>query len=412
MANESGDGTDQDFPDVCYDTSLPAQHAYLGTDLEELSGRIVLDDNSFQCIPLLPMPGVVLIPGQTLPLQLFHPVTISMMRRVIDNDRTFGLINSRFSGRVFSHRIDLIGTTAEIRSYREEEEVPLGLSALRIKAEGRQRFQVLETYRQTDGTLTGKVRILPEVVLGDPGEGAKLKSLDRFALVPPPKPKIFQMKEAFMQCKAPQKKAYNKYDFANYTYWPAFVYKQYDPQVLMKKIKAELQCWNRSLKSDCMPCNPVEFSFWVAANLPLNDNQKLSLLSLDNAIQRLHCELNILEKYSVLQCRDCGAHIAGRTDIFSMSLQGPQGTYVNPNGYVHETITVYRVKGLSLIGRPSTDQSWFPGYSWTIVECSNCQCHMGWMYLAVKEDLQPTKFWGLCRSSLKGGISSDEADSV
>lgn len=64
---------------------------------------------------------------------------------------------------------------------------------------------------------------------------------------------------------------------------------------------------------------------------------------------------------SLLCCRDCMNIIANREDIFSMSLQGPQGTYVNPNGYVHEAITLYKAKGLILQGRSSTEQSWFPG---------------------------------------------------
>lgn len=69
----------------------------------------------------------------------------------------------------------------------------------------------------------------------------------------------------------------------------------------------------------------------------------------------------ILFQCSVLTCRDCMNVIAYRDDIFSMSLQGPQGTYVNPNGYVHEAITVYKANKLRNIGRPSVQQSWFPG---------------------------------------------------
>lgn len=35
--------------------------------------------------------------------------------------------------------------------------------------------------------------------------------------------------------------------------------------------------------------------------------------------------------------------------------------YVNPHGYVHETLTVYKASNLNLMGRPSTQHSWFPG---------------------------------------------------
>lgn len=45
----------------------------------------------------------------------------------------------------------------------------------------------------------------------------------------------------------------------------------------------------------------------------------------------------------------------------SLSLCGPMAAYVNPHGYIHETLTVYKACNLSLSGRPSTEHSWFPG---------------------------------------------------
>ena len=45
-----------------------------------------------------------------------------------------------------------------------------------------------------------------------------------------------------------------------------------------------------------------------------------------------------------------------------MSLTGLMGAYVNPGGYVHETVTFHKAKGLRLRGSSSTEHSWFPGY--------------------------------------------------
>jgi cereblon len=50
-----------------------------------------------------------------------------------------------------------------------------------------------------------------------------------------------------------------------------------------------------------------------------------------------------------------------KSDIFCMSVTGPLGTYVNTGGYVHETITAITASNLSLVGRSSTENSWFPG---------------------------------------------------
>ncbi|GBM26111.1 Protein cereblon [Araneus ventricosus] len=313
--------------------------------------------------------------------------------------------------RIFTNVVDTIGTTVEIRSYREEEG-EYGVNNLIIKAEGRQRFEVLETRTQSDGIIIGKVRILPELQVGDPGECSKLSSLNKFAIPPPNLSSRTSNSFHCNQLLHRSSHKYNKYDFANYTWFPEFVYKMYDPEVLMNRLKTMIQNWNKTMRSDLMPCNPKEFSYWVAANLPLDDRQRLELLRINEVTHRLRHELKILEECCVLTCRDCQSIIANREDIFSMSLQGPQGTYVNPNGYVHEAITVYKAKGLRLTGRPSTEQSWFPGYAWTIVECEVCTSHMGWRFTAVDKNLKPSKFWALCRSAIQNRISADEPSDV
>lgn len=68
---------------------------YLGSDMEEFHGRTVHDDDSCQTIPVLPHTAVMLVPGQTLPLQLFRPQEVSMMRSVIQRDRTFAVLAHR-----------------------------------------------------------------------------------------------------------------------------------------------------------------------------------------------------------------------------------------------------------------------------------------------------------------------------
>lgn len=121
-----------------YDVSLPAQHAYLGSNLQELPGRVVLDDESIVNIPILSLSGVVLVPGQILPLQLEHPTLVSMMMNIIDKDRTFGIVAKDRK----------IGTTVEIRSYyRTEGDDDIDSGSLKIKAEGRQRFKLLDSWR-------------------------------------------------------------------------------------------------------------------------------------------------------------------------------------------------------------------------------------------------------------------------
>ena len=147
-AEDDSDANSNAEQRIEYDTTLPSQHNYLGEDLNELSGRIVLDETSTVNIPLLTIENVVLVPGQVLPLQLHHPSVVSMMKKLIEGQRTVGIVTSFEPS---------LGTTAEIRSYSyENEEEDQGLPALRVKAEGRQRFTVVDRWRQ-DGVVVGKV---------------------------------------------------------------------------------------------------------------------------------------------------------------------------------------------------------------------------------------------------------------
>ena len=64
----------------------------------------------------------------------------------------------------------------------------------------------------------------------------------------------------------------------------------------------------------------------------------------------------------MLCCKECGVLITHKEEVFSMMSEGLLAAYVNPGGYVHETLTVHKAQGLDLIGRSSTENTWFPGY--------------------------------------------------
>ncbi|CDQ96950.1 unnamed protein product [Oncorhynchus mykiss] len=145
METEDRDSEDAEKPNINFDPSLPTSHAYLGSDMEEFHGRTVHDDDSCQTIPVLPFTAVMLIPGQTLPLQLFRPQEVSMMRSIIQRDRTFAVLAHSETGEVQAE----FGTTAEIYAYREEQEY--GIETVKVKAVGRQRFKVHEIRTQADG---------------------------------------------------------------------------------------------------------------------------------------------------------------------------------------------------------------------------------------------------------------------
>uniref|UniRef100_A0A1B6E425 Protein cereblon n=2 Tax=Clastoptera arizonana TaxID=38151 RepID=A0A1B6E425_9HEMI len=389
--NENSSGESdfmEDLEDIhTFDTDLPSQHSYLGEDLEVLRGRTLLEDGSKHDLDILYHTYVVLVPGQTLPLTVFDPTTINMFQRCISKDHTFGVLCRSIE----NVNTTLIGTTAEIYEYQNEV---VQEARFRIKAKGRQRFKVLNTH--VNNSMTATVEILPEVRLNNSLDEIRIQSINRYR------------RTHSLRCR--------KKD-AMLTHWPLWVYEQYDVKQLINKIKNRLNFLEEESQAVRfkinVPDDPTELSFWIAYNLPIKEHDVKFLLTLNSPIQRLRVELSLLQKMEVLCCKHCRVQIGSHKDVFSMSVEGPQGTYVNPGGYIHETLTLYQVESVIVFGTPSTDFSWFPGYAWSLAKCERCHIHLGWKFTATSNKLMPKQFWGLCRSSLTielGGFYSMEEE--
>uniref|UniRef100_A0A803N855 Protein cereblon n=1 Tax=Chenopodium quinoa TaxID=63459 RepID=A0A803N855_CHEQI len=143
---------------------------------------------------------------------------------------------------------------------------------------------------------------------------------------------------------------------------------------------------------------PDILSFYIASKIPISESTRQELLEINGVSYRLRREIELLEGFDRVRCKNCQTVIARRSDMLVMSNEGPLGAYVNPNGFVHEIMTLYKANGLALIGRPREEYSWFPGYKWTIANCATCESHMGWLFTAANKKLKPKTFWGV-RSS-------------
>jgi hypothetical protein len=108
----------------------------------------------------------------------------------------------------------------------------------------------------------------------------------------------------------------------------------------------------------------------------------------------------LLKRMGVMRCRRCRYDICSHKQAFCMSAEGPVSAFVNPGGVVHETATYFKAKHIVLIGDPSSEHSWFPGYTWTIGICGQCGSHLGWRFDAERPGMVPGRFWGLSRGSL------------
>jgi len=146
-----------------------------------------------------------------------------------------------------------------------------------------------------------------------------------------------------------------------------------------------------------MPNNPFDLAFWVARNLLLSNLMKQQFLDIPTTAERLKVLLEYIQGYSDICCAKCKNTIASTNSIFTMSKNGPVNSFVNKGGFVHDTITVTKANNIIYIGKPSTMDSWFEGYSWTIIVC-HCSTHIGWFYHSSKKS--PNSFYGVVRANL------------
>lgn len=77
---------------------------------------------------------------------------------------------------------------------------------------------------------------------------------------------------------------------------------------------------------------------------------------------RCNCSYHPLTESLFLISSQRLQHFIGRrSDVLAMSADGPLNAFVNPHGFVHETLTLKVARGLHLVGRAETENSWFPG---------------------------------------------------
>lgn len=151
--------------------------------------------------------------------------------------------------------------------------------------------------------------------------------------------------------------------------------------------------------------NPELLSFHIASKIPVSESTRQELLEIDGISYRLRREIELLKSVDLICCRNCQVIygltisvcadaqmcrcilplldsytyslpdndkvslplslqtiIARRSDMLVMSSDGPLGAYVNPHGFVHEIMTLYKTNGLALRGPAVREYSWFPGY--------------------------------------------------
>uniref|UniRef100_M4CU85 Protein cereblon n=1 Tax=Brassica campestris TaxID=3711 RepID=M4CU85_BRACM len=190
----------------------------------------------------------------------------------------------------------------------------------------------------------------------------------------------------------------NRFRMVPRAFWPFWVYRMYDAYHLAQRA-ADL--WKQIVgvpNMEAIVNKPDILSFSIASKIPVSESIRQELLEIDGVSYRLQREIELLESFDRVRCKHCQSVVARRSDMLVMSSDGPLGAYVNPHGYVHEIMTFYKANDIAISGRSVKEDSWFPGYAWTIANCATCETQLGWLFTATSKKLKPASFWAV-RSS-------------
>lgn len=359
-----------------YDRDIPTTHGYLGK-LNPLSGYTLFEDGDVLRNIFAIYTNTLVFPGFTLPLVMNNHFENRVMKNFIDeHNKVFILLcaNSGYSG-LYEY-----GVTMEIY------ETNLRNNMLHVKARGRQRCKRIADSKIEN--VAGRIKLVTVKILAEPPIVPPLEDTQLCALKNKRRWKV----EAFDDLQKLQRiRRYHSSQFP----LPRWVYDLNEVSYYTKTLIEGLSSYGK----EYIPSDPEKLSYWFVQNYQLSHKERLKILGLRSTLERLKLECIYLKLGRFMCCENCQANITDPTKVFAMSKDGIQSNYVNPGGHVYETVTVLSATNFQLVGHPSRQFSWFPGYAWTIMQCTNCNNHLGWKFTS--SNLTPKEFYGLAKSGFK-----------
>jgi hypothetical protein len=102
-----------------------------------------------------------------------------------------------------------------------------------------------------------------------------------------------------------------------------------------------------------------------------------------------------------IRCGACGCVVT--TARQGMVVQGThEHRFMNPAGILYHIGCFAEAVGCVIVGPPSHEYPWFPGFAWRFALCGGCRWHLGWHFRREEGD----GFFGLIRDRLREGDSS------
>jgi len=189
------------------------------------------------------------------------------------------------------------------------------------------------------------------------------------------------------------------------TPFPYNMYQHLTPWSLVEKIAAALRSNNGkgnfpslgddSFVSNAKKLEPMAFSYWIANNAPFSEEDRIKLLKMDSVLERLLFVWEAVKRLTAnssesrVCCLPCRTYLSDVSEIFVVGgAEATTSAYVNGHGFIHQITTLREVDEdqLNFRDRPSTENSYFPGYSWHITSCKRCGSQLGWKFRKVVDD--------------------------
>lgn len=105
------------------------------------------------------------------------------------------------------------------------------------------------------------------------------------------------------------------------------------------------------------------------------------------------------EEEHVFVCRRCETEIASRRQLFAMRAASYVQVFPNPYGHMKVIYTLRDARAVHAGGAPTSEFTWFHGYTWRIAYCGACGNHLGWLFESF-EGGEPSTFYGLLKDEL------------
>ena len=74
---------------------------------------------------------------------------------------------------------------------------------------------------------------------------------------------------------------------------------------------------------------------------------------------------------------------------------GHEHRFVNPAGFVFDVQCFRVAPGCDVVGPPTAEFSWFPGFTWQLAYCGGCASHLGWRFESRRLESRKGEFFGL-----------------